>query len=151
MKAITLTNPWATLVAIGEKRIETRSWSTPYRGPIAIHAAKDFPAECRALTRDEPFLSALYVRHGRLTNNLWTLGGVVATARLTDVQYIASLNDVRYLLDRYGAQDEYAFGNFQPGRYAWLLDHVEPLPKPIHAKGMLGVWEWEHEMARPAC
>jgi activating signal cointegrator 1 len=43
MKAITLTQPWATLVAIGAKRIETRSWPTNYRGPLAIHAAKGFP------------------------------------------------------------------------------------------------------------
>ena len=39
MKVITLTQPWATLVAIGAKRIETRSWPTRYRGPLAIHAA----------------------------------------------------------------------------------------------------------------
>lgn len=38
MKAITLMQPWATLVAIGAKRLETRSWSTNYRGPLAIHA-----------------------------------------------------------------------------------------------------------------
>ena len=44
MKVLTLTQPWATLVAIGAKRIETRSWSTKYRGPLAIHAAKGFPA-----------------------------------------------------------------------------------------------------------
>lgn len=40
MKALTLTQPYATLVAIGEKRLETRSWRTSYRGPLAIHAAK---------------------------------------------------------------------------------------------------------------
>src|ERR1051325_5993743 len=40
MKALTLTQPWATLIAIGAKRIETRSWSTDYHGQIAIHAAK---------------------------------------------------------------------------------------------------------------
>ena len=44
MKAITLTQPWATLVAIGAKRIETRSWRTFYRGPLAIHAGKTLPA-----------------------------------------------------------------------------------------------------------
>src|SRR6202030_2406661 len=43
MKALTLTQPWATLVAIGAKRIETRSWPTLYRGPLAIYAAKRFP------------------------------------------------------------------------------------------------------------
>ncbi len=40
MKALTLTQPWASLVAVGAKRIETRSWETNYRGTIAIHAAK---------------------------------------------------------------------------------------------------------------
>ena len=39
MKVLTLTQPWATLVAIGAKRIETRSWATKYRGPLLIHAA----------------------------------------------------------------------------------------------------------------
>jgi hypothetical protein len=43
MKALTLTQPWATLVAIGAKTIETRSWPTSYRGPLAIHAAKGYP------------------------------------------------------------------------------------------------------------
>lgn len=40
MKAISLWQPWATLIATGAKQIETRSWATSYRGPIAIHAAK---------------------------------------------------------------------------------------------------------------
>ena len=52
MKALTLYQPWATLVAIGAKKIETRSWSTPYRGPLAIHAGK-----CRDYIFDQSFLS----------------------------------------------------------------------------------------------
>lgn len=43
MKALTLWQPWASLVALGIKTIETRSWSTQYRGPLAIHAAKRKP------------------------------------------------------------------------------------------------------------
>ena len=39
MKVLTLHQPWASLVALGVKTIETRSWSTQYRGPLAIHAA----------------------------------------------------------------------------------------------------------------
>lgn len=38
MKALTLTQPWATLVAIGAKCIETRGWSTDYRGPGTVAA-----------------------------------------------------------------------------------------------------------------
>ena len=40
MKVLTLFQPWATLVILGEKKIETRSWKTNYRGEIAIHAGK---------------------------------------------------------------------------------------------------------------
>lgn len=40
MKAITLWQPWASLLACGAKGYETRSWATSYRGQIAIHAAK---------------------------------------------------------------------------------------------------------------
>lgn len=39
-KALTLHQPWASLIALGVKTIETRSWSTKYRGPLAIHAGK---------------------------------------------------------------------------------------------------------------
>lgn len=39
MKAITIWQPWATLLPLGIKQFETRSWATSYRGPIAIHAA----------------------------------------------------------------------------------------------------------------
>ena len=38
MKALTIIQPWATLLAAGKKRIETRSWKTNYRGEILIHA-----------------------------------------------------------------------------------------------------------------
>jgi hypothetical protein len=37
MKVITIIQPWATLIAINEKRFETRSWATKYRGPLATN------------------------------------------------------------------------------------------------------------------
>jgi hypothetical protein len=38
MRCLTLTQPWATLVAVGAKQVETRNWSTRYRGRLAIHS-----------------------------------------------------------------------------------------------------------------
>ena len=63
MKALTLTQPWATLVAVGENSIETRSWGTSYRGPLAIHSAKGFPRDARELCRMSPYRGVLG-RHG---------------------------------------------------------------------------------------
>ena len=40
MKCLSLWQPWASLVVIGAKRFETRSWPTNYRGPLLIHAAQ---------------------------------------------------------------------------------------------------------------
>src|SRR5689334_8102777 len=42
MKVISLLQPWASLVVIGAKQIETRSWNTKYRGPLLIHASKKY-------------------------------------------------------------------------------------------------------------
>jgi hypothetical protein len=57
MKAITIWQPWASLIAIGAKQYETRSWETKYRGPIAIHAAKKDPCKMPILV--EPFETVL--------------------------------------------------------------------------------------------
>jgi hypothetical protein len=38
--------------------------------------------------------------------------------------------------------DEFYFGNYSEGRYAWILENIQPLPEPIPAKGAQGLWEW---------
>ena len=40
MKALTVKQPWATLILAGEKDVENRTRRTNYRGPLAIHVAK---------------------------------------------------------------------------------------------------------------
>src|ERR1017187_2262128 len=40
MKAISIKRPWANLIASGQKTIETREWSTPYRGQILLVSSK---------------------------------------------------------------------------------------------------------------
>lgn len=39
--------------------------------------------------------------------------------------------------------DQRPFGDFTPGRYAWLLADVEALAEPVPARGRQGLWEWE--------
>ena len=52
--------PWASLIAIGAKQIETRHWPTKYRGPIAIHTAKRIhKSEMRELDCRKSFREAL--------------------------------------------------------------------------------------------
>lgn len=151
MKTITLTQPWASLVAIGAKRIETRNWGTAYRGPLAIHAAKGLGAVgghagLIDLCLNEPFRSALALAgKGRLVpGEDLPLGAVVATCRLVGCIRITAEDNAANLAAFYAhaAAHERAFGDYTLGRYMWLLADVAALPAPVPARGMLGLWEW---------
>lgn len=133
MKALTLTQPWASLVAMGAKKIETRSWYTSYRGPLAIHASKYFPPRYRALMSEEHF-------------DVWfqdtlelPLGAVIAIVNLVECQSISV----------WGYKPDYpelAFGDYSLGRFMWFFEGTDvALPKPIPARGALGLWEWNPE------
>ena len=125
MKALTLTQPWASLVALGHKRVETRSWATNYRGPLAIHAAKGFPASARDFASEERAL-------GRLPERL-PLGAIVAVAVVTDVGRTEHISPVISALERH-------LGDYTPGRYAWMLRNIRPLPEPVPLMGRLGLF-----------
>lgn len=138
MKVLSLTQPWATLVAIGAKQVETRSWPTNHRGSLAIHAAKGWTLSDRWLVQhDEAFRDMLrpagYVKPEDLP-----LGCVVAVC---EVQSVRSTNNPDFL--RWLSFTERHFGNYGPDRYGWVLVNIKPLPTPIPAKGHLGLWDWE--------
>lgn len=143
MKALTLWQPWATLVAKGSKQFETRSWGTSYRGPLAIHAAKALPKSW-AFMRDDHFGEAL--DHVCGVNEMGVpdiaklpTGAVLAVAMLVDVVRISG---VPYdPVPGYGIGDsEMAFGDYTPGRYAWVMDEVYELPVPVEASGRQRLW-----------
>lgn len=152
MKALSLWQPWASLVAIGAKGIETRSWATGYRGPLAIHAAKNFPKWARELCGEIPFSEVLFGPMGYTSNFDLPLGSVVATCNL--VECCAIKEDGLYRLDPdkiehpvwfapLPAEPELSFGDYTPGRFAWILKDVQKLPEPILVKGHQGLWNWE--------
>ncbi|HBX22633.1 MAG TPA: ASCH domain-containing protein [Desulfotomaculum sp.] len=152
MKTLSLIQPWATLVAIGAKRIETRSWATKYRGPLAIHASKKVD---RVICLKKEFAIPLN-EHGFVLVKDLPVGAVIATCTLVDCMKVRTLRPVKRdgkivmtafleaensLLEVNG--NELAFGDYTPGRYAWILEDVRTLPEPVPAKGMLGLWSWE--------
>jgi hypothetical protein len=126
MKAISLWQPWASAMALGLKRIETRHWSTRYRGLIAIHAAKRW-------TADERDFHALEQEAGRMPAEL-PLGAIVATARLVDVKRTEQLVD-------HISDGEHCWGNYGPERYGWLFEEIVALPVPILFKGAQGLFD----------
>lgn len=128
-RALSLTQPWATLVVTGAKRVETRSWKTPYRGWLGIHAAKGFPAWAKALCDEEPFRSALEgVAAGDLPRGALIGGAVLLDCVPTTGVELVGISD-----------REAAFGDYSPDRFGWLLDRATAFePRPM--RGALGLW-----------
>lgn len=133
IKAISIWQPWASLIASGEKQYETRNWATSYRGLLAIHAAKRWTGE--------EFSSAMYLKHrcGVLPgfpDVPLPLGAVVAVARLANVVPVE-------MVIQHISATEHTLGNFQMGRYAWELEVVHVFDEPVQATGAQGLWTWK--------
>lgn len=136
MTTLSLWEPWATLMAIDAKRYETRSWHTPYRGPLLIHAAKKWDVELNDLCDKEPFRTALraagYERGPQFRYTL-PLGYLLGVVDLVDCR---RTDDVRRgLSDR-----ERAFGDYGPGRFAWKTQNVRRFAQPIPCVGSQGLF-----------
>ena len=128
MKAITLWQPWASLIAVGAKQYETRSWYTQYKGDIAIHAAK--------VKKFPPTGVLGVIREIDLKPHELPYGVVVCIAEITactemDLELIAQ-QSIR----------ESAVGGWAVGRYAWKLENIRRLQTPIPATGSQGFWNW---------
>lgn len=126
MRVLTLREPWASLIAYGPKRIETRSWHSSYRGPLYIHAG------AAGIDKKDPHIRALMEL---LPGREPSYGLVLCRCTLTDClpmdeAFLSGLTDpVERLCGQYG-----------PGRWAWVLKDVEALDAPFPAKGKLGIW-----------
>ncbi len=138
MKCISLWQPWATLIAIGAKHYETRSWFTPHRGPLAIHAAKKKdPYGLEACTKDPRFAAALAAA-GITSPDALPFGSILCVVDLVNVYRVTKdglLAPGGMSVRGMPSSIEQAFGDYAVGRYAWLLQNVRRLPSPIDFKG----------------
>ena len=137
MKVLSVRQPWAFWIACGQKNIENRSWSTDYRGPTLIHAAK-------GMTEDEYLDAQLSLPHwfdlgacGRLIDllpsfELINRGGVVAVAELSKVVASPSLPD-------------HVLPWETTGGYAWHFQRIRQTPF-VPWKGARGLWDAPAEL-----
>jgi hypothetical protein len=132
MKALTLWQPWASCVAIGAKRVETRSWSVEHRGALAIHASAE--TAHLHLAQGEPFRSLLLAA-GLDPLNL-PLGRILATC------FLSAIMPMGAELPQLSAQ-ELSLGDYSLGRFAWFLAEQRRLVDPVPAVGHQGLWNWE--------
>lgn len=139
MKAISLWQPWATLIADQEKRWETRSRQIHYRGLIAICAAQK--REPMILYRRQfPFRERLAANKHDENKDL-PLGCVVAIAKITDCITTTDWMRLHCKTPAKPEDDrEYCFGNYEPGRFAWKLEDIRPLRESLPIRGRQFLW-----------
>lgn len=145
VKAISLWQPWALLCVLGLKQYETRSWATPFRGTLVMHAAKRWTREEQRYVEYflENFVTDPDAR--KLMFKLMTkdpakpnpyLGAALGTVELTAIYRTEPLRSKL-------SGDELAFGNYQDGRFAWRLENPVLFPEPIPYRGEQGMWTWQ--------
>lgn len=128
MKALTISQPWANMIADGEKFVENRCWPVSYRGPIAIHAGFG----TQYLTKRE--LQA------------YPTGAIIAVANLVAcVEYSRFVGMLAFrgepINDRSSLRWKDVMDHrYTEGPYCWVLDSIRKLSKPIMVKGKQGLW-----------
>ncbi len=139
MKAISLLQPWASLVVMGVKTIETRSWGTKHRGPILIHASMGKAGNI--------FAEEMYFKKYVPAFNKLPFGAIIGKATITNVMRIEHLNMPDEIINRL-TMEEKAFGDYSEGRYAWILeDHIK-FKNPVPARGTLSIWEYPGDIVK---
>lgn len=139
MKAITLIQPYATLIALGYKNFETRGWQTSLRGPLAIHAGLGMPSWAREVAEKDPIISAILSRHGLHFDTL-PRGRVLALAQ---VREMVRTEDCPSL-----PPTELACGDYTPGRWAWALGQVQVLAESVACSGAQSTWQVPADIAQ---
>lgn len=125
MKAITILQPWAWVILNANKDIENRVWKTEYRGPILIHAGKDFPLDyyyywSGYLIQKHKILLPPYEQIPR--------GAIVGIAELVDC--VKKSDSIWF-----------------EGPYGFVLKNVRPI-EPIPCKGALNIWNVPEEIEK---
>ena len=122
MRVITLTQPWATLVAEGLKKYEFRSWKYSYRGELLIHAGKGIDEE--AMKKFENL------------NLKYPQSRIVAKVRILDC---IELNDE--INKKIISDNELVYGHrYDRTGYAWKLELIEKMNNNKEISGKQGIW-----------
>lgn len=133
MKALSLLQPWASLVMMGVKTIETRCWQTPYRGELLIHAS--LGKKGSVLCGQPPFSKYIPQFHQL------PFGAIIGSVTLQEIVPVEDLKFSASQLARL-TMEEKAFGDYTKGRYAWLLADPILFQQPLFVKGSLRLWNY---------
>lgn len=127
MKALTIKEPWASLIINGYKEYEFRSWKTNYRGKILIHAG---------LSKDKN-----NIKRFKDYNLDYGQGEIIGEATITDCIKV----DEKFIKDLQKQEPNvYKTSGFNE-KYAFKLENVKKYKKRIPCKGKLSIWNYEEK------
>ena len=110
MRALTIRQPWASLIICGEKDVENRTWTTRYRGVLAIHAGHRFDQDL------QPWQRSIVAKV-----DAFPRGAIIGVVELMDI--------VRDSSSRWA----------EPTCYHWVLANPRAI-EPVPVRGRLGLW-----------
>lgn len=141
MKVISIMQPWASLIVMGAKKIETKNWKTHHRGPLLIHANMT-DRYSKQLCSLPPYNK--FIRH-------WTdlpYGSIIGQVNL---QTCEPAEDIQHLIYKkqqiiFGEfinipADELHFGNFS-NKYGWIFSDAFQFQQTIEASGKMKMWDF---------
>jgi activating signal cointegrator 1 len=148
VKCLSILQPWASLCVTGEKRIETRSWNTKYRGKLLIHASMG--KQYKKIPSSDPMYKhyhLLFAHHNLPPIEQLPFGAIIGSVDL--IKTVKSEDfftpDESRIAGYEITEQEKAFGDYSPNRFGWLLANPVMFDKLIPAKGKLGIWNYELE------
>jgi hypothetical protein len=138
MKAITVWEPWASLIAAGHKPYEFRPWHPPasmIHKRIAIHAAKRpiDRAEVEAIARDPKHYNVKPEGVAMLQRFLADEDAIPYSA----IVCTAGLGRPIKCTELWSGPD------INPRMWAWPMVNIEPVIPVVSAVGKQRFWEWE--------
>ena len=123
MKALTIKQPWASLIVNEYKKYEFRSWKTNYRGKVLIHAG---------LSKENDIINKVQSYNLEYINGAIIGEADIVDCILVDKKFDHNLKQI----------DSIVYGNNHIGNYAWKLENIKKYENPIYVKGKLGLWNY---------
>lgn len=141
MRVLSIGQPWATLIVRGVKPFEARTWSTPHRGEIAVHASSSIKAWVRDECNTEPLIRKALRKAAIDDLNALPRGAVVGTVVVSDVHRAKEIEPE--LTPGILA----LCGDLYEDDFLWRLEQPRELRVPIPVKGKLNLWTLPDEIS----
>ena len=145
MRALTLLEPWATLIAMGLKTVETRG------RPVGLEVGEEFLVHAGA-RRIDPTLFRDVVRWAGRETIEPHFSRIVAFATVASIEESDGGMAYGWTSELHGEERnearrrEMRLGDFREGRTLYVLANVRALGRPIYARGSQGPWTVPREI-----